>query len=75
MTQDQFEAEMRLVLAAHLCRRETFSTGAAAEFARIPKVQFTQRMSKFGIPAFGLIPVELETDVTAAVGRIERKKE
>ena len=54
MTPEKFEAEMRLVVAAHLCKKEVLSTGAAAEYARIPKILFLQRMGEFGVPAFGL---------------------
>ena len=66
MTPEQFETEMRLVLAAHLCRRETLSTGAAAVFAGISKPEFLRRMGEFGVPAFGLSPDELESDAIAA---------
>ena len=61
LTPEQFEAEMRLVVAEHLCRRETLSTGAAAVFAGISKPEFLQRMGEFGVPAFGLSPDELES--------------
>ena len=65
MTPEQFEAEMRLVLAAHLCRRGTLSTGAAAVFAAIPKPAFLQRMGEFGVPAFDISPDELEQEAGA----------
>ena len=66
LSPEEFEAEMRLVVAAHLCRRETLSTGAAAVFAGISKPEFLQRMGEFGVPAFGLSPEELERDIEAA---------
>ena len=68
MTPEQFETEMRLVLAAHLCKREALSTGAAAVFAGISKPEFLQRMGEFGVPAFGLRAEELENDARTALG-------
>ena len=74
LTPEQFEAEMRLVVAAHLCKKEALSTGAAAEFARIPKVLFLQRMGEFGVPAFGLTTEELERDVEAAQKHLKKSE-
>ena len=74
LSPEEFEAEMRLVVAAQLCKRGALSTGGAAEYAGISKPEFLGRMGEFGIPAFGLTPDELESDVTAAVGHIKKKE-
>ena len=63
LTPDQFEAEMRLVVAAELCKRRALSTSAAAIFTGVSKPEFLERMGKFGIPAFDLTAEELEKDV------------
>ena len=69
MTPEQFEAEMRLVVAAQLCKRGALSTGAAAEFAGISKPVFLDRMGEFGILAFDVTLEELENDVQTALTR------
>ena len=54
LTPDQFEAEMRLVIPAWLCKRGAISTGRPAEVAGISKPKFLGRMDELGIPAFDL---------------------
>ena len=71
LTPAQFEAEMRLVVAAELCKRGVFSTGAASEFAGVPKPVFLSRMGEFGIPAFDLTPEELEKEVETALKHLK----
>ena len=72
LTPEQFEAEMRLVVAAELCKREVLSTGAAAEFAGVSKPEFLVRMGEFDIPAFDLTPEELEKDVETATRYLKK---
>lgn len=67
LTPAQFEAEMRLVVAAELCKRGVLSTGGASEFAGVSKPEFLDRMGEFGIPAFDLTPEELEKEVETAL--------
>ena len=67
MSQEQFDVEALLVLAAWLCKKGILSTGAAAEFVGIPKVLFLERMGEFGIPAFDLTPEELEQELDMAL--------
>lgn len=64
LTPEQFEAEMRLVISAWLCKRGAISTGRAAEVAGISKPKFLDRIGEFGIPAFDL--EELERNVETA---------
>ena len=74
LTPEQFEAEIRLVLAAHLCRRRALSTGAAALFAGISKPEFLQRMGEFGVSAFDLTPEELEREVESARKHLKKSE-
>lgn len=53
-------------MAALLCKKGKMSTGAAAEFAGIPKALFPARMGEFGVPAFDLTPEELAQEVETA---------
>ena len=66
LTPEEFEDEARVVLAAHMYKKYSFSTGGASEFVDLPKVLFLQRMGEFGIPAFDLTPEELEREVATA---------
>ena len=71
LSPEEFEAEMRLALAAHLCKRGPLSTGAAAVFAGVSKPEFLQRMGDLGITAFNLTPEELEHDMQTALKHAE----
>ena len=62
----QFEEKARLMLAAKLYEAGDLSTGAAAEFAGIPKPTFLTRMSEYGIETFDYPAEELERDVSNA---------
>ena len=58
---------MRLVVAAELCKRGVFSTGAASEFADVSRPEFLDRMGEFGILAFDPSPEELEREFETAL--------
>ena len=62
----QFEEEARLMLAAKLYELGDLSTGAAAEFAGVPKPTFLTKMSEYGIETFDYPAEELERDVNNA---------
>lgn len=62
----QFEEEARLMLAAKLYEMGDLSTGAAAEFAGVPKPTFLTKMSEYGIETFDYPAEELERDVNNA---------
>ena len=74
LTPEQFEAEMRLVVAAELCKRGALSTGAAAVFAGVSKPDFLTRMGEFGILAFDLTPEELKKDVEVASSHLKKSE-
>ena len=63
LTPAKFEAEMCLVVAAELCKRGVFSTGAASEFAGVPTPVLLRRMAEFGNLAFDPTPEEFEKEV------------
>jgi predicted HTH domain antitoxin len=63
---EEFEVEARLLLAVKLFELGRISTGRAAEFAGLPRVQFLHSLGRFGVSAFGDDPEELERDLENA---------
>ena len=74
LTPEEFETEIRVVIAAHMYKKYSFSTGGASDFVDIPKVLFLQRMGEFGIPAFDITPEELEKDVEVASRHLKKNE-
>jgi predicted HTH domain antitoxin len=65
-------AEMRLVAAMKLHEIGRVSSGAAAQFAGLSRVEFLSKLGKYGVPAFQMAPEELEEDVTNALQDVRR---
>ena len=59
-------AEMRMLLAVKLYELGRLSTGAAAEFAGVPKPVFLQRLGDYGVVTFDLTEEELDEEFRLA---------
>jgi predicted HTH domain antitoxin len=66
------EAEVRLAAAMKLHEIGRLSSGAAAQFAGLSRVEFLSKLGQYGVPAFQLTPEELEEDVTNALRDVHR---
>ena len=59
---EQAADELRMLAAVKLYELGRLSTGAAAEFAGIPKPVFLQRLGDYGVPVFDMTPEEFEQE-------------
>lgn len=66
-------AEVRLAAAMKLHEIGRLSSGAAAAFAGMTRVEFLSKLASYGVPAFQMSPDELDADVKAA-GRYARPR-
>ena len=67
---DQCWEDARIEAAVGLYRRGLISTGAAAEWAGVPKPLFLTKLSEFGVDTFSLEADELRQDVAVARGHL-----
>ncbi len=74
LTPDQLAQEMRLATAMRLYDQGRLSSGAAAEFAGIPRVEFLNRLADFGIDTFRQTADELEEELANAREWSERRR-
>ncbi|HET6883727.1 MAG TPA: UPF0175 family protein [Pirellulales bacterium] len=63
---EQAAGELRMLAAVKLYELGRLSTGAAAEFAGIPKPVFLQRLGNYGVPVFDMTEEELERETRLA---------
>ena len=68
MTPKEFSQEAKLLIAVKLYELGRLSTGAAAEFAEVPKPLFLTKMAEYGVDTFSMSEEELQNDVLS-VGR------
>ena len=59
---EQASGELRMLAAVKLYELGRLSTGAAAEFAGIPKPVFLQRLGDYGVPTFDMTEEEFEQE-------------
>lgn len=59
---EQAADELRMLAAVKLYEMGRLSTGAAAEFAGIPKPVFLQRLGDYGVAVFDMTPEEFEQE-------------
>lgn len=67
---DQFLEDARIEAAVGLYQQGLMSTGAAADWAGIPKPLFLTKLSEFGVDTFNLETDELRQDVAVARGHL-----
>jgi len=58
--------EIRVLAAVKLYELGRLSTGAAAEFAGIPKPLFLERLGRYGVPVFDMTEEEFEQETRLA---------
>lgn len=58
--------ELRMLAAVKLYEMGRLSTGAAAEFAGIPKPLFLQRLGHYGVPVFDMSQEEFQQETRLA---------
>ena len=60
-TPEEFTQEVRMA-AAKLYEMGKMSSGRAAELAGMSRIQFLQKMGRYGVPIFDMTHAELEQD-------------
>lgn len=66
MTPEEFCEEAKILIAVKLYEMGRWSTGAASEFARVPKPWFLTRLADYGPDTFDLSEDELQRDLAGA---------
>ncbi len=66
LTPEQLSAEIRVVAAIKFYELGKLSSGAAANFAGIPKVVFLSKLGDYGVNTFQLNEAELIEDLANA---------
>lgn len=66
LTHEEFSKEARVLIAVKLYELGRLSTGAAAEFARVPKPIFLTKLAEYGIDTFSISEEELQNDLLSA---------
>jgi predicted HTH domain antitoxin len=65
-SEEEFESEMKLLLAAKLYELGRVSSARAAEMADIGRVQFLESLGKFKVSVFNYSPEELRREIRDA---------
>ena len=66
LSPEEAAKQFRLAAAMKLYEMDKLSSGAAADLAGIPRVEFLARLSEFGIDTFRMTPEELTRDTPPA---------
>ena len=66
MSAEQFSEEAKMLVAMKLYEMGRLSSGAAAEFAGIPKPLFLTKLADYGIDSFKLTADDLDQDLADA---------
>ena len=63
MTDDELTEEIRMLAAVKLYELGRISSGRAAEFAGISRVEFINELGRYNVSPFQITPEELKTEV------------
>ncbi|MCS7266330.1 MAG: UPF0175 family protein [Armatimonadetes bacterium] len=66
MSDEEFEREMRMLLAAKLYEMGKVTAGIAAKIAGIDRITFLRLLSRYGVPAINLQDEEVKHEIEAA---------
>jgi predicted HTH domain antitoxin len=64
--------EIRLLAAMKLYELGRLSSGAAADFAGVARVEFLAKLGEYGVSPFQLTPADLDQDLESARGAIRK---
>ena len=68
-TAEEFERELKFLMAAKLYELGRISSGRAAELAEMDRVAFLDNLGRYRIPTFNYSLEELEREIREARGR------
>ena len=68
-TPEEFEQELRFLVAAKLYELGRISSGRAAELAGLDRVEFLNNLGRYRIPVFNYSLEELQREIREARGR------
>jgi predicted HTH domain antitoxin len=71
-TSEEFEQEMRFLVAARLYELGRISSGRAAELAGVTRVDFLANLSRYRISVFNYSMEELDHEIQAARARAQQ---
>ena len=71
-TQEEFEQELRFLVAAKLYEVGCISSGRAADLAGISRVDFLGKLGRYRIPIFNYPVEELEREIQEARARVKQ---
>ena len=63
MTDDELTEEIRMLAAVKLYELGRISSGRAAEFAGILRIEFLNELGRYNVSPFQITPEELKTEV------------
>jgi predicted HTH domain antitoxin len=70
LTNEEFEAQVRLMAALKMFELGKLSSGKAAELAGLSRVEFLEACGRYRVPVFNYPPEELEAELRADLDAI-----
>ncbi len=73
LTDEEFEAQIRLMAALKMFELGKLSSGKAAELAGLSRVEFLEACGRYRVPVFNYSPEELEAELKADLEAMDAK--